>query len=260
MELTEKNYFLLKEQKLTRAKIAEKFQIPEWKLKKEIAKNGWGKSKPLILNPTAFSEKTEACLYWAGFIAADGCITKETETLKICLHYDDTNHLEKFKEFVGSEHTISSNTDKYYRSEIGFKNKRITEDLKTYFNITPVKSLTYQMPSLEKEQVRHFLRGYFDGDGCICESFSNKASKTATLYTTVTGSNDFIGSLSALLQNLLSIEGSVQLKDKVSVIKYNTRKSIVLLDFLYRDSSIYLDRKYALYHNIVVKNLRKMKV
>lgn len=42
-------------------------------------------------------------------------------------------------------------------------------------------------------------------------------------------------------------------------IKYNTNDSILLLNYLYSDSNIHLDRKYALYQRIVVNNNRMMR-
>jgi hypothetical protein len=256
-EVTSETYYKLKKQGNTRAKIAEVFEIPEWKLKKVIAKNGWGTKKRVINNEQAFLNYSEDSCYWAGFIAADGCMTGGV--LKIMLHYDDTSHLKKFKQFVQSSHTISSNTDKYYRSEIGFKNSQIREDLIGNFNITPNKSLTYKLPNIPEKWFKHFLRGYFDGDGCICESFSNRASITATLYTTITGSNSLIESVYSRLTSTLGITGTIQQKPSVKIIKYNTNASIRLLDYLYADSSIYLDRKYLLYREIVVTGNRKIR-
>jgi hypothetical protein len=247
MEINEKNYFELKNIGKKRAEIADTFNIPEWKLKKLISANKWATAKPTVSNSDVFSEVTELSAYWAGFIAADGCITNDT--VKICLNYDDLCHLEKFKNFVGSTHKISTNTDKYYRCEISFKNPTIINDLKNIYNITERKSLTYELPDIPENYFSHYLRGYFDGDGCICESFSNKNSKTATLYTTITGSNNFI----ADLYKAIKLDGTIQKKQHVSVIKYNTNSSKILLDYMYSDASIYLDRKYSLYLNISKK-------
>lgn len=249
MKINKENYIELKGQGKTRAEIAELLEIPEWKLKKVITANNWAAAKAIVANKTAFSELNELSAYWGGFIGADGCITKDT--LKICLKYDDLSHLDKFKEFVGSTHKISSNTDKYNRCEISFKEPLILNDLRSTFNITERKSLTYQLPNISEEYFRHYLRGYFDGDGCICESFSNKNSKTATLYTTICGSNVFIDSV----YKRLALEGTIQRKQNHSVIKYCTKSSFLLLSYMYDSSTVYLERKYTLYNQII--NQRK---
>lgn len=247
--ITLEKYTELKEQKLKRAEIAAYLQIPDWKLKKLIAANGWGAKRPEIKNINAFADFSEESAYWGGFIAADGCITNNT--LKICLGYDDLSHLEKFQKFMQNTHKITINTEKYYRCEMSFKQEKVIQDLKDKYNITERKSLTYKLPELDDKYFWHFLRGYFDGDGCICESFSNKNSITATLYTTITGSNEFINSL----YNKVNLAGTIQQKQNVSVIRFNTNSSYKLLDCMYADCSIYLDRKFNLYKQVT--NVRK---
>lgn len=245
-------YKELKEQKYSRLQIAEFFNVTENQLKSFIKRNNLGVVKPVINNINAFSTYDEYSSYWGGFIAADGCITGGT--LKICLGYDDLSHLEKFKDFMQNTHKITVNTTTYYRCEMSFKHEQIISDLKDNFNIVPNKSLIYKLPdNLPSNAFRHYLRGLFDGDGCICESFSNKDSHTATLYTTVTGSEFLINDLYMKLNELLGIEGTIQTKPGCKVIKYCTNASFILLDYMYKDSSIYLDRKYNMYKNILIQ-------
>lgn len=203
------------------------------------------------VDQTSFSIYTPESAYWAGFIAADGCITGGY--LKICLHYQDINHLEKFKKFVKSTHKISSNTEKYNRAEIGFKlSQQMKDDLLLNYNIGPNKSLTYEMPILPSDCLWPFIRGYFDGDGCICESFSNKNSRKATLYTTIVGSKVLIPEL----YNIIGIKGSIQEKSTTKTIKYCTNSSLEFLETLYDSESLYLDRKYNLYQEVLRRGIK----
>jgi hypothetical protein len=257
VDITKENYDKLKSTKITRAAIAKHFEIPEWKLKKIIAKEGWGVTRPTIKHLTAFAEESEEAYYWAGFIAADGNISDEND-LYVCLNYDDTVMLEYILKYLQSNHKISSNTDKYYRSQIGLRlNNNMVEILKNKFNVTPRKSLTYELPSLPDEMFRHFLRGYFDGDGCICESFSNTNSTTATLYTSIIGSKSFIIALRDKLREELGIWGTMQERDNVNNIRYNTNASKKLMSYMYENSIVSLPRKYALYDKIIVQSSRK---
>lgn len=261
MEINKENYDKLKARKLLRREIAEIFNLTEWQLKKLIAKNKWGIVRPAIQNKKAFSEESEEAYYIAGFIAADGNIS-DANDLYVCLNYDDTIILEKILKYLQSNHKISSNTDKYYRSQIGL---RLPEDMATIlqnkFNIIPRKSLIYTLPNITASPMfKHYLRGYFDGDGCICESFSNKNSTTATLYTSIVGSNLFINDLYKVLYNIIGITGIMQNKGNVDTIRYNTNSSKMLLKYLYEDSTIFLPRKYQLYNNIIVNSNRKTRV
>jgi hypothetical protein len=262
MELTLENYTLLKEQKLSRASIAESFSIPEWKLKKIISVNGWGTKKPVILNTGAFDEYTEKSCYWAGFLAADGNVDAKGR-IRLMLKYDDLGHLEKFREYLQSTHTISSNTTNYNRCSFEFTNRDMCESLDLNFNIIPNKTSTLEFPKhIPKDLVKHFIRGYFDGDGSVCESFSNANSITATLYTTFcSGSNNFIVHLFNFLTEELGTNGHLQTFDTNTKwqIKYNTNDSRTLLNYMYENSSVHLDRKFALYDRIVTNNNRKQR-
>lgn len=258
MEITTENYFELKNQKVLRADIATQFGLTEGQLKKLITKNGWAKPAPKTLNETAFSQYTEESCYWAGFLAADGNVDNKNR-IRIMLNYDDTNHLEKFKEYLKSTYTISSNTDKYYRSSFEFTHKQMREDLEKNFLIIPNKTDRLELPnSIPNNLLKHYIRGYFDGDGCICESFSNKASVTASLYATFcSGSTNFAKDLYNTLEFILGLKGNLQEYPGKWVLKYNVNDAKVLLDWMYKDSIVYLDRKYQLYIKTVVDNNRK---
>ncbi|NDB57314.1 hypothetical protein EB001_02510 [bacterium] len=260
MEINYTNYLKIKQTGISRAAMAEHFAIPDWKLKKLIAINGWGTKRPTIGNESGFDEYTEESCYWAGFLAADGCVDTKNR-VRIMLKYDDINHLEKLKAFLQSTHTISVNTDKYNRCSFELTSSHICDMLELNFNIVPNKTDKLKFPShIPRKWLIHYLRGYFDGDGSICESFSNKNSITASLYVTfASGCRDYSETLFMYLQKELNLGGHLQkFKDSVKwQLKYNTNDAIALLGYMYEDSSVYLDRKYALYQRIVVDNVRE---
>jgi len=259
MEITFENYIELKKQGYKRAEIANTFNIPDWKLKRIISNRGWSEKPPTIRNTNAFDDYTEESCYWAGFLAADGNVDSKGR-IRLMLKYDDILHLEKFKDYLQSTHTVSSNTTTYNRCSFEFTDKNMCEILDLNFNIVPEKSLIMKFPSfINPSTMRHFLRGYFDGDGSICESFSNRNSTTATLYTTFcSGSFDFIKFIFEHLTKIIGTQGHLQNfgTGRKWQIKYNTNDSISLLNYLYKDSKVYLDRKYSLYNQIVVNNNR----
>ena len=204
-------------------------------------------------------------LYWAGFLAADGCVDDDGR-VRIYLHRKDVEHLEKFKAYTGKPHKIQTPESYPDRCAFEFTDRDMVKWLNDNFNIVPRKSLVYEFPTwMSVEDMSHFLRGYFDGDGCICESFSNRASRTATLYATVTGSDPAIDFVYQFLLKTLAITGPVQRRAKYtktgnpySTVKYSTKKSAALLKYMYSNStySTRLNRKYDLYYNIVVMDNR----
>ena len=115
---------------------------------------------------------TEEKAYWLGFIYADGnikTVTKkiQTYTLNITLKNSDIEHLHKFNIFMSGTVNIRQNTNSCVWAA---SNKHLWQTLNKY-GCTPNKSLTLKFPNenifKSKDLIRHFVRGYFDGDGCI---------------------------------------------------------------------------------------------
>ena len=258
MDLTVSNYKEISKQKLSRKEKAELFGIPEWKLKKWVAANKVGRPIPTVRNKRAFKEHTREASYWAGFLAADGCVDDKNR-VRIYLQYSDHEHLQKFKDFVGSSHHL--NLDKARnRCSFEFTCKPMVEDLLKW-NIVPRKSITYQ-PPVDLPNLPDFLRGLFDGDGTICESFSNKNSKLSTLYTGLACSYKCRDWFKEDVVDALGITMKQYEKENMVSITLNTNKSIVLLKYMYEDSTkaVRLDRKFALYHKTVVLGDRKTRI
>lgn len=246
MEINLENYTRLKEQKLKRADIAKVFDMPEWQLKKLIAKNGWGKKLPTIINTRVFDVVNKESAYWIGFLAADGCVDDKGR-VRVGLQRSDIGHLQKLAKFVGSSHTIQERDN---RCDLEFTCRNMANDLSKY-GIVPRKSVEYYPGPVDiyGEFLPEFFRGWFDGDGTICESFSNKNSKLATLYTGIACSKPAYPWIVENIFNILDITHKIHERDNHMTITLNTNKSIKLLNWMYADSeeATRLDRKYDLY-------------
>jgi len=108
--------------------------------------------------------------YWAGFIAADGCVSKMSDTyqsLNIGLSIKDKKHLLKFKKSIsynGKLRNYTKNKSVY----LTIYSCQITNDLLNNFNITSQKTYTLQPPNLiEENLIKAYIIGYLDGDGSI---------------------------------------------------------------------------------------------
>jgi len=117
---------------------------------------------------------TEEKAYWLGFIMADGCIADKERVLKLNLAIKDKSHLEKLKASLSSQHPIYEfslynkiwkQTSRMAKMNIGSK-KLCSALIKS--GCSPRKTTRLQMPTLDPKLTHHFIRGYFDGDGCIC--------------------------------------------------------------------------------------------
>ncbi|AQT25235.1 hypothetical protein PR1_122 [Providencia phage vB_PreS_PR1] len=259
MEINKENYDNLKAQKLTRGKIAEVFGIPEWRLKKLIAREGWGRKIPKYEYNNCFIRDTAEAAYWLGFLFADGCVDHKGR-VRLMLQDADERHIEKFRSFVGAEDYTIQQCSGYTRKALEFTSKEACKDL-SIFGILPNKTLKSIIPDQEVfgEHLNSFLRGLFDGDGTICESFSNANSITATLYTGFAIAKQNMEWLDNVLTNIVGVSYKVYEKDNIYTVTLNTNKSIRLLEYMYTNSteSTRLDRKYEMYNNIVLQGNRK---
>jgi hypothetical protein len=220
------------------------------------------------INHYFFNNYIKESAYWAGFLAADGNIGKaksgEYIRVRLYLGIKDAGHLFKFKEALGSEHKVKEDHARS-RASFEFYSKQMSEDLFRLYNIGPQKSLTYQPPyDIPEEFVKYFIRGYFDGDGCICETFTNKRSTTSSLITTCLGTNEFMYWFLYQIEQALNLTIPVELQPHISgkntyIIKFNTNLSKAFLNYLYKNASkdLRLERKYQLYDRIVNNDVRK---
>ena len=109
------------------------------------------------------------------------------------------------------------------------------------YGCTPKKSLTLQFPDVkifkDASLIRHFIRGYWDGDGCLCFTYK-------THCIDVLGTNNFLEGLS----KYLPLETNILLhKNQTYMIKAFERSAYTIVNYLYENASIYLDRKYSKY-------------
>lgn len=116
---------------------------------------------------------TEEKAYWLGFIMADGYMNKEKTKFGIMLDIKDVTHLEKFNQTLNSNYPIITRTIKDKRGFtsteccIRINSKYMCETLMKndiYPNKTGNEIIPNSIPYILK---RHFIRGYFDGDGSI---------------------------------------------------------------------------------------------
>jgi heterodisulfide reductase subunit C len=203
---------------------------------------------------------TEEKAYWLGFLTADGWINKNGNNnagvTGIELQYGDINHLKKFNKSIGGNYKI---TDRWRSCAISTNDKDIEHHMccirifsLTMYNslidkgFTKDKSFDCNMPSLREDLIKHYIRGYFDGDGCLC--FTNKSFHINFTTASKTLNDD--------VSKVLRLE-NFNIAEHTYINDYGTtmykidiccqHDKINFLDWIYKDSSIYLDRKYKKY-------------
>jgi len=203
------------------------------------------------VNDNFFSSDSPESFYWAGFIAADGCVKLHNHKYKILyigLGNVDSGHLCKFKSLIN----FSGNIHMYSKhSEISIRSDKIFDSL-SRFNIVPRKSLILTFPEwiMENNLVNHFMRGYNDGDGSFFTQNLKNGKTIKQLIFSLRGTKEFLSSY----KNILEKKCDVGINDKkprknsgIYMLEYGgNRKVQRIRDFLYKDANekILLDRKF----------------
>jgi len=206
------------------------------------------------LNKDFFKKWTMEMAYVLGFFAADGSMIKNNRGAHfIEFHITDKELLYDIRKVMDSNHKISErfrgvNYKMGYRLQVGSKDM-FNDLLKLGF--CQNKSLTLKFPIVPKKFLHHFVRGYFDGDGCVyfkkhnVRGRKNKKWVFATRFTC--GSYDFLFALKGRLKFMNG--GFIVSKSKNSghELVFSHRDSLALFRFMYNNVSdlIFLNRKYV---------------
>lgn len=242
--------------KISIRKISIKYNINRHDISYILKQNNINVTKRLDkLNEDYFEIiDTEHKAYWLGFLYADGCISKNNSSIELTLKYSDKYHLERFKQDIESDTEItdgyrqckiSTNPEKQLRyARFVITSLKMKNDL-IKLGCFSAKSLILKFPSIEQvpnHLITHFIRGYFDGDGCI----SIDKSKTLSIAFQVTGTYD-------VLKNIKDYF-SIKAEPRQVINVYDLRckgnvKALGIFDILYENATIYLQRKYDIYYN-----------
>ena len=210
--------------------------------------------------------------YWIGFIWCDGSIIKRQKTtnfveycLKIDLQDKDFEHLCKFKKCLNSEHPIkryccnSTFIKNASICRIDIYNKYFGKLLYDKYKIVPNRYDCFAIiNSVPLQYSRDFIRGCLDADG----SFSRYVHNGKYKYNVQFGGSkillDYI--IHILYDNhiIVNDEHKYHKRHKENdkdgnflTVYFSGRKQFYnILEWLYKDSDIFLDRKYEKFINI----------
>ena len=117
--------------------------------------------------------------------------------------------------------------------------------------MTPNKSLTLSFPDMSDEFINSFIRGYFDGDGSFTYSWS-KYGKPQGIVS-ITSTKEFCEAVEDHIYKKIGIHGTISDASNhngiTKVLIYSALKCKLLLDWLYKDSNLFLNRKHDRYLN-----------
>ena len=198
------------------------------------------------INHDYFKTWSHNMAYILGIWYADGCIFSNNGNgyyFSIKLHKDDKYLLQLILNEMNSSHKIYENND---------NSVNITISSKTiYYDLISLggkenKSLSITLPNVPDEYMHDFLRGYFDGDGCVTYK---KDRKYYSRYI-CSGSIKFVDNIYEYLKNNNIIEGSGVYNSKgcgIPRLVFNKKDGINFEKYIMKNNPcLYLKRKHDL--------------
>ena len=180
--------------------------------------------------------------YILGYIASDGCLSKNN----IKIASVDKDILIKIRDYICLELPIK----KYKQATLHTKalyslvinSQQILQDICRHLelNIGKKSHLVTFPPKLDDDLIKHFIRGYFDGDGHIITTRGTKNYPICGISSNST----------VILEQILkytNIPGSLSFDRESRKLEFSNNNALDFLGWLYDDSKISMDRKRDLY-------------
>lgn len=195
--------------------------------------------------------------YILGLLYADGYNNTRNNTVCITLKEEDVEILNKITKIIqptkplfyldmSPENRGMKNTKNQYRLTIA--NKHISKRL-VELGCGKAKTSSILFPSLEQVPnilIHHFVRGYFDGDGSLSKGKSHKVDIIST--------PEFLLTLQQLINRELGINitklnwSGSYINANVCSLQIGGRLQCTrFMEWLYKDSTIYLERKRKIF-------------
>lgn len=212
--------------------------------------------------------ETELQAYLLGFYAADGNINEKRKTFRIHLQKQDAELVYLYKDIISPDaRTFTVEEHK----TTGRNGKEITAHESFGVDITSAKLCTdlvnlgigynksysdLHIPEMSKNLIRHFIRGYFDGDGCIIVWLAREKGKSDR----VRGKFDICAKSASILNEFIKFFATYDIKLNLNYLKRDdmyrmhtsSKKELQkIYNLLYKDSYFYLSRKFNKFNHYV---------
>lgn len=202
---------------------------------------------------------TEDKAYWLGWLFSDGYNHVSKRQVSLRIHEKDNDILYKLQKFFHTDAPICTytritkdNSIQRRYSELRICSPYLSERL-AELGCTQAKTFTLRFPNIPEYLYQHFIRGYFDGDGCfsVIKRNDRKSPSSYTYQFNIVGMTDFLLKVQEIIVHNTGVK-SLPLKTRSGkravTMRYSGRLVCKkILDYLYKDASVYLNRKYEKY-------------
>lgn len=220
------------------------------------------KNRNLLNNHAYFQTESRNMAWLLGFLAADGCIEKDRNVIKISLSSADKEILEKIRKEISLQSEVKDYVDSsgFAKSKLQWSSEQHKKDLSTY-HIIPQKTFALKPPEkLSNEFIIDYLRGYWDGDGSITVINNNYNSLEWQITSATKEILEFFVNYLYDTYGIpkVNIHSYKRNDHELYLLQYSTKASLRLNDIMYKDISIddlFIKRKKDKYDKIVQEKL-----
>jgi len=213
--------------------------------------------KPKLLIDTSWRPELA---YAVGLIASDGCLSPDGR--HIDLTSKDVSQLQTFKRILGIEHIVIGKKKGGYGNtlcyHVQFGSVVFYEWLMS-IGLSSRKSHTIGALLVPDEFFADFLRGIFDGDGCIYSYMDKRWKHSYMVYIDIaSASHPFLLWMQNTAERLYGVQGVIKGKSvrRVYLLSYAKEASFILLNYMYaQDHAPRLTRKFTKVQNIRIMDM-----
>jgi DNA-binding transcriptional regulator WhiA len=202
---------------------------------------------------------TEEKAYWLGFLAADGYVTTKEDKVGLSLGIKDHEHLQKFAKAIESTYPIGTYKTSGYADTEYCRLIVTSKPMKSALikhGLTEKKTLILKYPdTVPMELEHHFIRGYFDGDGSLAKDGNGG------YQIKICGTEAILRTIQSCLPTSINklYKRKKDEKDNWYFSIGGRQQVIRILDDLYFDSTIHLERKFERYQELCSQSLASVR-
>lgn len=194
--------------------------------------------------------------YVLGYFAADGTMYKNKRgSHYIAFTSTDAELIKDVKSAMNASNAVEKydHPGKLWKTRFTLQvgSKKIYQRF-LELGLTPKKSLTLTLPNIPNDFLGHFLRGYFDGDGCVSFALYKRKDRSGLRkifnIRLRCGSKSFVEALRRRLTKVMGVEkGSLYFHSRAYELVYSTKNVIKLFRFMYPGENLLcLERKFKI--------------
>jgi len=146
-----------------------------------------------------------------------------------------------------SQHIRTVNNKEFEISSLAFNSEKIRRTMESYGIVNDKTFKLHHLPRLPKEYLIDFIKGYFDGDGCVFEPKSKKIQ-----LSICSANKDFLEEIQSFLWDEYHINGWISSDHNAWDIRFGVASSFKLGELFYNNNYIALPRKKN--HYLQIRN------